>query len=62
MIWVDAHLSPALALWITTELKHPAQAVRDLGLRQAKDPADFCRRPATRNHHPHQRRGLSRNG
>lgn len=41
MIWVDAHLSPALARWITAELHHPAQAVRDLGLRQAKDPQIF---------------------
>jgi predicted nuclease of predicted toxin-antitoxin system len=37
MIWVDAHLSPALAKWIATEFGHPAQAVRDLGLRHAKD-------------------------
>jgi predicted nuclease of predicted toxin-antitoxin system len=42
MIWVDAHLSPALAAWITTEFKHQAQAVRDLGLRQAKDPQIFA--------------------
>ena len=47
MIWVDAHLSPALALWITTELEHSAQAVRDLDLRQAKDAQIFAaaRRP-----------------
>lgn len=37
MIWVDAHLSPALARWITEEFDHPAQPVRDLGLREAKD-------------------------
>jgi len=37
MIWVDAQLSPALANWIATELGHPAQAIRDLGLRNAKD-------------------------
>jgi predicted nuclease of predicted toxin-antitoxin system len=37
MIWVDAHLSPALARWITAEFGHPAQPVRDLGLREAKD-------------------------
>jgi predicted nuclease of predicted toxin-antitoxin system len=41
MIWVDVHLSPALARWITTEFNHPAQAVRDLGLRQAKDAKIF---------------------
>jgi len=37
MIWVDAHLSPALATWITAEFGEAAQSVRDLGLRQAKD-------------------------
>lgn len=41
MIWVDAHLSPALARWISTTFDHPAQPVRDLGLREAKDPAIF---------------------
>jgi len=41
MIWLDAHLSPAIAHWITAEFQHPAQAVRDLGLRQAKDPQIF---------------------
>jgi len=37
MIWVDAQLSPALAAWIAAEFNHPAKAVRDLGLRNAKD-------------------------
>jgi predicted nuclease of predicted toxin-antitoxin system len=41
MIWVDARLSPALAPWIAAELGHPANAVRDLGLREAKDPQIF---------------------
>lgn len=41
MIWVDAHLSPALARWITAECQHPARPVRDLGLRQAKDQQIF---------------------
>jgi len=41
MIWVDAHLSPALARWISTQFNHPAQPVRDLGLREAKDPQIF---------------------
>ena len=36
MIWVDAQLSPALALWISDDLGHPARSVRDLGLREAK--------------------------
>jgi len=42
MIWLDAHLSPALAKWITAELGHPAQAVRDAGLRHAKDKDIFA--------------------
>lgn len=37
MIWVDAHLSPSLARWITKEFGHAAQPVRDAGLREAKD-------------------------
>jgi len=42
MIWVDAHLSPALARWITSEFAHPAKAVRDLGLMEADDPEIFA--------------------
>jgi predicted nuclease of predicted toxin-antitoxin system len=37
MIWVDAHISPAVAKWITAQLGHPAQSVGELGLRNAKD-------------------------
>jgi predicted nuclease of predicted toxin-antitoxin system len=42
MIWVDAHLSPALAKWITAEFGEAAQSVRDVGLRQAKDKDIFA--------------------
>ena len=42
MIWVDAHISPAVAKWIAVELGHPAQSVRDLGLRNAKDKDIFA--------------------
>jgi predicted nuclease of predicted toxin-antitoxin system len=42
MIWVDAHLSPALGKWITAEFGEPAQSVRDVGLRQAKDKDIFA--------------------
>lgn len=42
MIWVDAHISPALAKWISADLGHPAQSVRDLGLRNAKDKDIFA--------------------
>lgn len=37
MIWIDAHLSPSLAAWITKTFDVPAEAVRDLGLREARD-------------------------
>ena len=36
-IWIDAQLSPSLAKWISENLGHPAIAVRELGLRDAKD-------------------------
>ena len=40
-IWIDAQLSPSLAQWITDTFRMPAQAIRDLGLREAKDFAIF---------------------
>ncbi|BAY23260.1 hypothetical protein NIES2100_30240 [Calothrix sp. NIES-2100] len=36
-IWVDAHLSPAIATWITNTLGVTAVALRDIGLRDAED-------------------------
>ena len=36
-IWVDAQLAPSLAKWITDTYNIPAQAIRDLGLRDAQD-------------------------
>jgi predicted nuclease of predicted toxin-antitoxin system len=36
-IWVDAHLSPAIATWITNTLGITALALRDIGLRDAED-------------------------
>jgi predicted nuclease of predicted toxin-antitoxin system len=36
-IWIDAQLSPSLAPWITETLGVSATAVRELGLRDAKD-------------------------
>jgi predicted nuclease of predicted toxin-antitoxin system len=41
MIWVDAHLSPAIAIWIADMFKIPALALRDVGLRDAEDPEIF---------------------
>jgi predicted nuclease of predicted toxin-antitoxin system len=37
IIWTDAHISPAIAPWISRELGVSAVAIRDLGLRDAKD-------------------------
>jgi len=42
MIWVDAHISPAVAKWITAELGEPAKSARDLGLSNAKDKEIFA--------------------
>jgi predicted nuclease of predicted toxin-antitoxin system len=40
-IWVDAHLSPAIAAWIIKTFGISAFALRDLGLRDAEDPEIF---------------------
>jgi predicted nuclease of predicted toxin-antitoxin system len=40
-IWVDAHLSPAIATWISSTFEIEAVALRDLGLRDAEDPEIF---------------------
>jgi predicted nuclease of predicted toxin-antitoxin system len=40
-IWIDAHLSPAIATWITSTFQVTAVALRDLGLRDAEDPEIF---------------------
>ena len=40
-IWVDAHLSPAIATWMTSTFGLEAIALRDLGLRDAEDPEIF---------------------
>jgi predicted nuclease of predicted toxin-antitoxin system len=37
IIWIDAQLSPTIAVWIRNNLKVDAIAVRDLGLRDATD-------------------------
>jgi predicted nuclease of predicted toxin-antitoxin system len=36
-IWLNAHLSPAIAVWITATFGITAIAVRDLGLRESED-------------------------
>jgi predicted nuclease of predicted toxin-antitoxin system len=42
-IWVDAHLSPAIATWIASTFGVEAIALRDLGLRDAEDHEIFER-------------------
>lgn len=37
IIWVDTHLSPAIATWITIKFGITALALRDVGLRDAED-------------------------
>ncbi|ELS31927.1 MULTISPECIES: DUF5615 family PIN-like protein [Pseudanabaena] len=41
IIWIDAHLSPAIAPWISRTFGISAFALRDLGLRDAEDPEIF---------------------
>ena len=36
-IWLDAHLSPAIAVWLTNSFDITAIALRDLGLRDGED-------------------------
>ncbi|MCU0565117.1 MAG: DUF5615 family PIN-like protein [Oculatellaceae cyanobacterium Prado106] len=40
-IWVNAHLSPAIAIWTTSTFGVTALALRDVGLRDAEDPEIF---------------------
>jgi predicted nuclease of predicted toxin-antitoxin system len=37
ILWIDAQLSPALVRWVSDTFGVAAHAVRDLGLREAKD-------------------------
>jgi predicted nuclease of predicted toxin-antitoxin system len=41
IIWIDAHLSPAIATWIMITFGINAIALRDIGLRDAEDPEIF---------------------
>ena len=40
-IWLDDHLSPALARWIGEEFDEPCVQVRDVGLARAQDRVIF---------------------
>lgn len=42
-LWLDNHLSPALARWIATEFNHECVVVRDLNLARASDPDIFAK-------------------
>jgi predicted nuclease of predicted toxin-antitoxin system len=37
IIWIDAQISPAMAIWINTHSTAQAVAIRDIGLRDAQD-------------------------
>ncbi|MCE2697006.1 MAG: DUF5615 family PIN-like protein [Anabaena sp. 49633_E8] len=41
IIWIDAHLSPSIATWITQTFSITALALRDVGLRDAEDEEIF---------------------
>lgn len=41
IIWVDAHISPRISKWITERFQVEARALRDLGLRDARDEPIF---------------------
>ena len=42
IIWLDAHLSPSIARWISDTFAVECVSVRDLGLRDALDPPIFA--------------------
>jgi predicted nuclease of predicted toxin-antitoxin system len=42
VVWTDAHLSPALAPWLQATFGLEAAPLRELGLRDAEDPAIFA--------------------
>ena len=42
VIWIDAQLSPAIAPWLAENFSVSAQALRDLGLRDATDREIFA--------------------
>ncbi len=43
-LWLDAHLSPAIALWLNEEFpEHNVTPLRDIGLRDADDTEIFLK-------------------
>jgi predicted nuclease of predicted toxin-antitoxin system len=43
IIWIDAQISPAIAVWLRMRFNLDAHPVRDLGLREAEDPKIFAK-------------------
>ena len=41
IVWLDAQLAPAIARWLAADLGIDAHPIRELGLRDADDPAIF---------------------
>ena len=41
IVWVDAHLSPRIARWLSSQFVVQAVPVRDLGMREATDQQIF---------------------
>ena len=41
IVWVDAQMSPAIAVWISSNFSIEAVAIRDLGLRDARNKEIF---------------------
>ncbi len=61
-IWIDAQLSPSIATWIGVRFGITAVAVRELGLRDAKD-IEILRAAGDAEPHPwHCRRWRRRGG
>jgi predicted nuclease of predicted toxin-antitoxin system len=46
-LWLDAHLSPRIARWISDTFGFAATAARDLNLRESEDDQIFMK-PATK--------------
>ena len=40
-IWIDVQMSPAIAVWVSSNFAVSAVAIRDVGLRDAKDTEIF---------------------
>lgn len=41
-IWLDAHLPPAITMWLNVAFEVTAVSVRDLGYRHSQDPDIFA--------------------